>query len=144
MLSNTSKYALRAIIYLTIHASADKKVGIKKISEDLTIPTPFLGKILQSLAKQKLLLSTKGPNGGFALAKDPALVSLYDIVTIIDGEDIFSNCLISMRSCGEAHQYCPVHANYEAIRKDMKGFFQNETLASIAQKMDKSPENIII
>lgn len=64
MLSNTCKYAIRSVIYLALNAQDGKKIGIKKISEDLEIPTPFLGKILQSLARQKLLSSTKGPHGG--------------------------------------------------------------------------------
>lgn len=144
MLSNTSKYALRSVIYLAIHGSEDRKIGIKKISEELSIPTPFLGKILQSLAKQKLLVSTKGPNGGFALAKKPEEISLYDIVTNIDGEEIFTNCLISMRPCSSEHKYCPIHNNYSKIRTDMLGFFKNETLATIADNMDETAENILI
>ena len=45
MLSNTSKYAIRAVIYLALYAGEEKKIGIKEISKDLSIPTPFLGKI---------------------------------------------------------------------------------------------------
>lgn len=69
MLSNTCKYALRALIYLGKFSTDDKRIGIKKISEDLGLSSPFLGKILQNMVKQKLLVSTKGPNGGFSLAK---------------------------------------------------------------------------
>ena len=64
MLSNTCKYALRALIYLAKFSKEEKMIGIKKISEDLNLSSPFLGKILQNLVKQKLLVSTKGPNGG--------------------------------------------------------------------------------
>jgi DNA-binding IscR family transcriptional regulator len=55
MLSNTCKYAIRALIYLANYAKDNQKIGIKKISEDLKIPSPFLGKILQSLAREKLI-----------------------------------------------------------------------------------------
>ena len=98
MLSNTCKYAIRSVIYLALHAQDGKKIGIKKISEDLEIPTPFLGKILQSLARQKLLSSTKGPHGGFGLGKDPMEISLMNIVEIVDGLDMFENCLIGNAS----------------------------------------------
>ena len=84
MLSNTCKYAIRALIYLAKNASGDQKIGIKKISEDLGIPSPFLGKILQSLAKQKILSSTKGPHGGFGMGMKAKDIRLYDIVVIID------------------------------------------------------------
>ena len=96
MLSNTSKYAIRAVIYLALFAEDEKKIGIKQISSDLGIPTPFLGKILQTLAKHKVLSSTKGPHGGFGMGKDPAEVSLIDIVDIIDGRDLFTKCLIRL------------------------------------------------
>ena len=59
MLSNTCKYALRALIYLGKFSEADKRIGIKKISEELNLSSPFLGKILQNLVKQKLLVQQK-------------------------------------------------------------------------------------
>ena len=59
MLSNTCKYAVRALIYLGKYSEGGTKIGIKKISSDLLIPTPFLGKILQNLVRQKILVSTK-------------------------------------------------------------------------------------
>ncbi len=96
MLSNTCKYAIRALIYLGNFSKNGEKIGIKKIAGDLDIPTPFLGKILQSLVKQKILSSTKGPNGGFGLGKPAGEITLYDIVKTVDGEDFFLNCLISL------------------------------------------------
>ena len=54
ILSNTSKYGVRAVIYLALYEEEKKKTGIKKIAEDLNIPTPFLGKILQNLVRHKI------------------------------------------------------------------------------------------
>ena len=51
MLSNTSKYAIRAVIYLALYSTKEKKVGIKEVASELDIPSPFLGKILQQLAR---------------------------------------------------------------------------------------------
>jgi len=59
MLSNTCKYAVRALIYLGKYSNDGTKIGIKKISSDLEIPTPFLGKILQNLVKQKILVTKR-------------------------------------------------------------------------------------
>jgi Rrf2 family protein len=132
MLSNTSKYAIRAMIYLALHADKDNKIGIKKISNDLSMPSPFLAKILQVLAKHKLLSSTKGPNGGFGLGKDPLKITLYEIVTIIDGNDIFDKCLISLRSCNEENIPCPLHKKYEPLRLEMKKLFQQQDIGNLA------------
>jgi Rrf2 family iron-sulfur cluster assembly transcriptional regulator len=132
MLSNTSKYAIRAMIYLALNADKEIKTGIKKISGDLGIPSPFLAKILQVLAKHKLLSSTKGPNGGFGLGKDPRKITLYEIVTIIDGNDIFDKCLISLRSCHEENIPCPLHDQYEPLRLETKKLFQQQDIGSLA------------
>ena len=140
MLSNTCKYALRALIYLGKFSQEDKRIGIKKISEDLELSSPFLGKILQNLVKQKLLVSTKGPNGGFALAKDAGEVTLYDIVIKVDGEDFFTNCLISLEPCkthDSSKPLCPVHAQYDKLRKDIETFYKQTTLEIISKDIDK-------
>ena len=68
MLSNTCKYAIRAVVYLSVYGSDQKMIGIKEISAALDIPSPFLSKILQTLARKKILHSIKGPHGGFSKA----------------------------------------------------------------------------
>ncbi len=138
MLSNTCKYALRALIYLGKYSADGTKIGIKKISADLTIPTPFLGKILQNLVKQKILLSTKGPNGGFCLGKKTNEISLFDIVRIVDGEDFFRNCLIGLQPCSthsENEKPCPVHTRFGPIRAQLLQFYQETTIEEILGDM---------
>ena len=138
MLSNTCKYAIRAVIYLAQNGGDEKKIGIKQISKELDIPTPFLGKILQSLAKQKLLTSTKGPHGGFGMGKTADEIALIDIVEVIDGRDVFTNCLIGMKSCkqNDTEGYaCPVHEQYSSIRKQLLEFFSGETIGKIISNM---------
>jgi Rrf2 family protein len=140
MLSNTCKYALRALIYLGKYSTDDKRIGIKKISEDLGLSSPFLGKILQNLVKQKLLVSTKGPNGGFALAKNASEITLWDIVIKVDGEEFFTNCLISLEAC-RTHDpekpLCPVHAQYDKLRGEITSFYKETTLKTISDDIKK-------
>jgi len=138
MLSNTCKYAVRALIYLGKHSADGTKIGIKKISSDLIIPTPFLGKILQNLVKQKMLVSTKGPNGGFGLGRKTDEISLYDIVRIVDGDDFFKICLIGHHTCS-THEVeerpCPVHGRFGPIRAQLLQFYQETTIAGILGDM---------
>lgn len=140
MLSNTCKYALRALIYLGKFSEENSRIGIKKISEDLSLSSPFLGKILQNLVKQKLLVSTKGPNGGFGLAKKPTDITLWDIVTKVDGEEFFTNCLISLEPCishDPNRPLCPVHSQYDKLRKEICTFYKDTTLEIISADIDK-------
>ncbi len=144
MLSNTSKYAIRAVIYLALEAAGNKKVSIRKIGSDLHIPAPFLGKILQSLAKHKLLTSTKGPHGGFGIAKDPDQITLFDVVNIIEGNDLFEKCLISMRNCHEDMKPCPLHDSYELIRNNIREMFKTQTIKNLTQNIEGAAERFII
>ena len=143
MLSNTSRYAIRALIYLAINSDKTSKIGIKKIAEDLEIPSPFLGKILQTLTKQKLLASTKGPNGGFGVNDATLKVNLMDIIRIIDGDDLFDRCLITNKSCTELEETpCTLHSHYENIRKEIKDMFSGHTVASLAEEFKSSEGKI--
>ena len=145
ILSNTCKYAIRATIYLAVNEKENEKVGIKRIAEDLDIPTPFLGKILQNLVKYKILSSTKGPHGGFALAKNPADITLLDIIDVIDGMDLFSECLIGMRSCKEYEDEmvpCSIHSKFLPIRNQLYELFKNETIEDLRKEMQTSEGRI--
>ena len=84
MLSKKAKYALKALLYLT--KNADKGlILISDISERERIPRKFLEAILVDLKTQGLLQSTRGKNGGYALVKDPSLISVGNVIRMIDG-----------------------------------------------------------
>jgi Rrf2 family transcriptional regulator, iron-sulfur cluster assembly transcription factor len=140
MLSNSCRYGIRAVIYLASQPEANGKTGIKKISKDLNLPTPFLAKILQQLAKQKILSSSKGPHGGFSLLKDSRKITLLDIVSTIDGQDIFTGCIMHNGSCEGLEKdkmRCPLHEDYEKSRKELIRLFSNRTIHELVVKSNK-------
>jgi Rrf2 family iron-sulfur cluster assembly transcriptional regulator len=140
MLSNSCRYGIRAVIYLANQPLSGGKTGIKKISKDLDLPTPFLAKILQQLAKKKILSSSKGPHGGFSLLKDPRKITLLDIVNTIDGQDIFTNCLMHNGSCEGVEKdkvRCPMHEDYEKSRRDLIKLFSNRTIYELVMKLNR-------
>ncbi len=140
MLSNTCKYAVRAVIYLAVWQNGDTKIGIKRIAKELNLPTPFLGKILQLLTKHKLLNSTKGPNGGFSLAKPANEISLYDIVTIIDGNGLFEECMIGLKICEidkSKEIMCPFYQKSHPIRSKILSVFKEQSVGEFASGIKK-------
>jgi Rrf2 family transcriptional regulator, iron-sulfur cluster assembly transcription factor len=146
MLSNSCRYGIRAVIYLASRYPEKNNIGIKEISGDLELPTPFLAKILQQLAKHKILNSVKGPNGGFSLLKKPESITMMDIIKIIDGEDLFKNCIIHDGSCAEvkrAKKTCPVHDDYSELRANIIRLFREKTIAELSKTAGGS-ENIFI
>ena len=146
MLSNSCRYGIRAVVYLASRYPEKINIGIKEISGDLNLPAPFLAKILQQLARHKILNSVKGPNGGFSLLKKPESLTMLDIVKIIDGEALFENCLIHDGSCAEAkksRKTCPVHDDFSKIREDIDKLFRGKTIEALVKTAEGS-KNISI
>lgn len=145
MLSNTCKYGIRAMVYLAVNHKDNNNIGIKKISKDLDLPSPFLGKILQNLVKEGILSSTKGPHGGFALKKDPNEITMYDIVKIIDGDSIFEDCFLGLKICenNPAHESeCEFRKISHAVRLQLKKAYQTQTIGSFAKSINESDKDI--
>lgn len=146
MLSKTAKYAVRAVIYIAMNEKKGEKIGIKKISAELGIPTPFLGKIMQMLAKQKLLISTKGPYGGFGLGRPAHEISLMNIVELIDDPDNFNYCIIGLSNCNctEGQQHCKISPSYGCLREELKKLFEKQTIDEIIREIKNSNTQICI
>ena len=143
MLSNTSKYAIRALIYLELYSSKEKKVGIKEIAGELDIPYPFLGKILQVLVKHNFLHSTKGPRGGFYLDRPAMDIPLMEIIEIIEGKDIFNDCVIRTTACDPSYP-CSMHNRLAPSRGEMRRIFSTETIADLVSEFREGKEGIRI
>ena len=142
MLSKTCKYAVRAVIYMAANYNENQKCGIKVLAEELQIPAPFLSKILQKLARFNVLISNKGPNGGFALAASPEKISLYRVVEIIDGKELFENCALSNDTCDgrrETSHVCALHDSYSDIRKQLITTFKEKMISDLLTEADSFP-----
>ena len=143
MISSSCKYGIRAVIYIASRSKNNDKIGIKQISHDLNLPTPFLAKILQLLAKHKILSSSKGPHVGFSLLKDPHDITLLYIVLNIDGKDVFDDCIIHNTTCkcvDEEKLICPIHNEYYRIRENLVKLFRSKTIFNVVRLIDKNDE----
>lgn len=108
MLSNSSKYALKAVLYLALNSDEDHKILAKNISEPINVPKAYIAKLLQELSRHGLVSSTRGPKGGFFLNEENRTRSLIQIVDVIDGEHRLKSCMLSLKDCDEKHP-CPLH-----------------------------------
>jgi Rrf2 family protein len=137
MISNSSRYGIRAVVYIAGKTRNKENLGIRQISGDLDLPMPFLAKILQTLARQKILLSYKGPHGGFALARDASDILLIDVVEAIDGRDVFSRCILHNENCKSADfrkSPCALHGDYVVLRQKIKTLFTERSILDLVQK----------
>lgn len=130
--SKKCEYGLQAVLYM-----AAKEPGCvcpsDEIADKLQIPKEFVSKILQSLTESGIVDSKKGKSGGFLLAKHPSKIRLIDIVTAIDGLDLFNRCVLGFPQCSP-DQPCPVHDKWGELRTKAYEMLTDETLDKFKEK----------
>ena len=135
LFSRQCEYALQAVVYLALKEEGER-VSIKDMARKLHIPYHFLGKIMQDLTRKGLLVSEKGPRGGFGLAKPASDVTLFHIVDAIDGDDFTRTCAMGFPECSGKHP-CAIHAQWESLREGVYAMLVNRSIEEIAKEMHK-------
>lgn len=125
--SKTCEYAMRAVFFIAHKTTRDRKVGIKEIAQGIDSPEHFLAKILQDLSRKGIILSAKGPNGGFYMNGATLKQPLSTIVEAIDGNKIFVGCGLGLNYCSESNP-CPIHHEFKKIRNDIINMLKNTTI----------------
>ncbi len=136
MFSKSCKYAIRAVLYLAVYANADNKLGVSDIADALAVPKHFLAKILQQLSRDNLIMSVKGPNGGFYLNEENANMPLYDIVKSIDGPDAFNACILGLPVCSSDNP-CPLHVQAFSFRDGLLYQLENQSIEEMATRIER-------
>lgn len=132
MLTQKTKYAIRGVLYLaTTSTEIPTLKSGKDVSKALKIPLAFTGKILQQLARENIILSTKGPGGGFGLSEKNMNVPLYKILEVMDDTSFFTECGLGLSECSEAHP-CPIHNTFKKSREDLLQLFKEKTIKDLS------------
>lgn len=95
--SKKSQYGLRAMVMLAKNYKAKNIVSTKIISKEEGIPFVFLEKIISKLEKAHLVKGKKGVLGGYILARNPAEITVNDIVAVLEGEEDAVDCSLCGR-----------------------------------------------
>ncbi len=128
--SKTCEHAIRALAYLASRPSGDLCL-VDEIAEAEDMPRPFTSKILRDLVRAGLLTSSRGPGGGYALAREPADVSLLEIQQIIDGIGNLDRCAVGLAACND-YAPCPLHDEFKPLRQSIRAYLEDTTLAEMA------------
>ena len=135
LLSKACEYGIRAVLYLAARTPGTY-VPIRAISDALGMPYHFLAKIVQTLAQRGILASSRGPNGGVALARPASQITLEEIVLAIDGPAVFTECVLGLPGCGE-QKPCPLHEQWIPTRDRLHRMFERASLAEMAERMEE-------
>lgn len=134
MLTNASKYAIRAVLHLTKKMDETAKMSGKEIGKDLDIPEAFIAKILQKLVKANIISSNKGPKGGFFMSEDNLKNNINDVIWAVEGRDIFDGCFMGLPVCSDENP-CPVHHIVAPFKDELYKKFNDLTIKDFSAEI---------
>ncbi|MEO9144125.1 MAG: Rrf2 family transcriptional regulator [Ginsengibacter sp.] len=135
MISNTCKTAIKATIYLCSKFDAKENVSIKEVAEFINANEHTVGKILQTLVKQNVIKSQKGPTGGFFISKKQQQQPIANIVEAIDGKGVFKSCGLGLSECSSTHP-CPIHNDYKEARDLIEKLFKEKNVLNLCEPVN--------
>ena len=132
MLSLTSKTAIKAVVYLASRFGAASNAGIREIAQQIEASEHTVGKLLQTLAREGVINSVKGPSGGFFITKEQQNKPIIAIIHAIDGKRIFKECGLGLSKCSSTHP-CPIHNDYKVGRDHLEQLFTTKKISDLGQ-----------
>jgi Rrf2 family protein len=137
-LGRRADYAIRATLDLARSPGILRKS--REIGEAMAVPASFLPQILAQLVKAGIASSTAGPRGGYGLQRDPATLSLLDVVTAVDGEVGETPCVLRGGPC-HWEDRCAVHVPWARAKQAMMDELAATSFADLVQ-LDRTLEDI--
>ena len=130
MLTSTGQYAIRAVAYLVdAQVRTEGKITAARIARATGMPKNYLTKILHTLAKARILESTRGPHGGFRLRVAPHRISLADVLASVETIGP-SDCMLREGHCPH-REPCPACRQCHALSLAVDRFLRKTSIADL-------------
>jgi len=126
VIRRNTDYALRLIAGLAINYG-NQPVSARQLAKNQDVSEPIACKLLQKLSAAKLVKSSMGAAGGFELAREPKKINLYDVISAIQGDVCFSQCVTNAKSCPHRPK-CQVSKKLASLQKHIEESLNETTL----------------
>lgn len=134
MLSKSTEYAIRALVFVQLRNWEQKRPGVGEIAKEIEAPEAYAAKILQTLTKNKLMDSMKGRGGGFFFNDNQSNLTLYEVIHVVEGDACFHKCGFGLKQCNNDNP-CPLHEQYKIVRDGFFEIVKTETIQSLSEKI---------
>ncbi|QOW10388.1 Rrf2 family transcriptional regulator [Kaistella flava (ex Peng et al. 2021)] len=136
MFSKACEYAIKASIYIAQQSHQNRSANVKEVAKSVNAPEAFTAKILQQLCRENILESIRGKQGGFIFQVDKQKqIKIFDVVQLIDGDGIFTNCGLGLQKCSSENP-CPVHDDFKEVRNGLVAMVQKYSFYDLAIKTE--------
>src|SRR5580704_14295346 len=134
-LTKKADYGLMALKYLAEQAeigqSAQSSASAKAIADAYHIPPQLLAKILQTLTRGGILVSTAGTNGGYSLARPASEINAFEVIRAIDGPLFITSCIT-------IHGTCTIKEPLRKVNDSIKDMLSGLSIADLVEPADTS------
>jgi Rrf2 family nitric oxide-sensitive transcriptional repressor len=128
MISQSVEYALRAVVCLA--ANQDRELSAKQIAHFIHTPVGYLSKVLQILAKAKIVSSQRGRQGGFLLAIHPSQLTVLRVINAVHPLKRIDICFLDIERQGL--DLCPLQVCINDAISSIEEAFEKITIAGLA------------
>ena len=128
-LHNTTQYAIRILSYIAKHNN-EHLYNAKDLSDTLDIPYKFLTKIMTDLVKFGFIISIRGRDGGYKLAKVASTVTIMEILNKFNYPVNYEKCILGIGSCDSKNK-CALHDQWVKPKDMIKKMFEETTLENL-------------
>ena len=130
-LTTRGRYAVTAMLDLAIH-HAEASIALADISERQGISLSYLEQLLSRLRRAGLVISTRGPGGGYSLSRNPGQISIAQIIDAID-ENIDATLCAGHKNCVD-DDACLTHFLWEELSINIREFLSRKTLGDLIRQ----------
>ncbi|MFZ1122939.1 MAG: Rrf2 family transcriptional regulator [Candidatus Binataceae bacterium] len=128
-------YSLKALLMLADRYPSAQPLRVEEIAAVQGVPENYLRRLLIELKRGGLVLSQKGPSGGYMLARPPARITMADVVEIIEGDYTPVECLEDgANSFCPRDSGCPMRDVWREVRDSVVGILRSATLQSLSER----------
>jgi Rrf2 family protein len=132
-LSKKTEYAMIALMAMT-NSNGDKLYTAKELSQRYNIPPEIMGKVMQSLAKNNLIISHQGVKGGYHLKDNLSDINIISVITAVEGPLKVVDCVThDSCSCNQI-SFCNIKGPMEMIQNELYSFLGNISLKDLKDK----------
>jgi Rrf2 family protein len=135
LFSRRCEYAFQAMLFVAMRPEGSR-TSIKELTNRLDVPYHFMGKIFRDLVQRGLLVSHRGPHGGFALGVPAKEITLSRVVEALGEHPLTEGCVLGFPECSGSNP-CAMHLAWEQARGAILGMMERRSLSDLAREMKK-------
>lgn len=123
MLAQQTKYALRAILFLSEN-NREQFFRIDEIAAATSAPSPYLSKIMRALTEAGHIEARRGKNGGLRFPNSGKSLSFYEICRVLNDPVVQEECVLFKKACN-SNKPCPFHHNWSSTKSKFIEFLKS-------------------